>query len=429
MAKEALDLFPESKQQLGEFSRFSRPLADRLRPAHWDDFQGISQIDGRLAEQLRQGKGRPPSLILWGPPGCGKTTLARLIGKSFDCSFVEFSAVLGGVKEVREVVEQARRTARQTLLFVDEIHRFNKSQQDAFLPHIESGLIVLIGATTENPSFALNNALLSRARVLPLGALGSDALSKVLERAQAECRVQLDDEAKKVILDFAEGDARRMLNALEACVEASEEAQASGQLAASVLIAFLQHGKSLYYDRSGDEHYQLISAFIKSMRASDADASLYYAFRMIEAGEDARFLIRRMIIFASEDIGNADPRALQLATATLHAFEAVGLPEGKIPIAQCITYLACAPKSNRSYLAMHKAIEAVQKFPRAVVPLKLRNACTSLMKNLGYGKAYQYPHDHEGAQAPEQDYLPDELRGEVFYSPSERGYESRFGRK
>jgi putative ATPase len=421
-----LDIFAEDDSKATLSSNPNRPLADRLRPARWEDFQGIEQLDKRLAEQLRLGKGRPPSLILWGPPGCGKTTLAKLIGQSFDCNFVEFSAVLGGVKEVRDVVELAKKTPRQTLLFVDEIHRFNKAQQDAFLPHIESGLIVLIGATTENPSFVLNNALLSRARVIPLGALKDEALQRVLERALESYGFQAEDEARTVLLQFANGDARRLLNAIEASFEAGASNLEDKVLRAAPLIEFLQNGKSFFYDRKGDEHYNLISAFIKSMRASDADAALYYAFRMIEAGEDPRFLIRRMIIFAAEDIGNADPRALMLATSTMDAFQAIGLPEGKIPISQCITYLACAPKSNRSYMAMHKAIEAVREFPRATVPFKLRNAPTGLMKDLGYGKEYIYPHDQPGAEAPDPNYLPDELEGRVFYSPSDRGYESKF---
>jgi putative ATPase len=371
-----------------------------------------------------------PSLILWGPPGSGKTTLAKLIGSAFDCEFVELSAVLSGVKDVREVVEKAKDLPRPTLLFVDEIHRFNKAQQDAFLPHVESGIIALIGATTENPSFYLTGALLSRCRVVVLSPLSDEALLGVLGRGEAHYQIDLPEAARLALIRASGGDGRRLLNSLESFLEAF---RGSGAQLASVseeqVLEFLKKAHTAVYDRDGEEHYNIASAFIKSLRGSDADAALYYGFRMLNGGEDPRFLIRRMVIFASEDIGNADPRALQLAVSTLQAFDLVGLPEGRIPIAQCITYLATAPKSNRSYVAMHRAIEAVNRYPSAVVPLHLRNAETSLMKAVGYGAGYRYPHDEDNGYASGVRYLPDEVRVPAMYEPSERGAEKVIGER
>ncbi|RMD84525.1 MAG: replication-associated recombination protein A, partial [Candidatus Dadabacteria bacterium] len=330
-----------------------RPLYDKIRPASWSEFEGIEGIGDELIEKLKSGKGRPPSLIFWGPPGCGKTTLARLIGKSFRLPFEPFSAVLGGVKEVRAIIAKAKAKKEPTILFVDEIHRFNKAQQDAFLPHIESGTIILMGATTENPSFYLNGALLSRCRVVPMPPLSKNALAKIIERAIKLLGAEIEDKALHKLISYSGGDARRAISTLEAAVEHSDKA-AQKVITEEVIDKSLGSGKdTIYYDRAGDEHYSMASAFIKSMRASDPDAALYWGFRMIEGGEDPRFLIRRMIIFASEDIGNADPKAIQLAVAVGEAFDRVGMPEGRIPIAQCITYLSCAPKSNRSYLAMN----------------------------------------------------------------------------
>jgi putative ATPase len=400
------------------------PLAERLRPRSLEDYSGLDALDPHLVQQLRSGKGRIPSLILWGPPGSGKTTLAKLIGASFECEFVELSAVLAGVKDVREVVEHAKSATKPTLLFVDEIHRFNKAQQDAFLPHVESGVIALIGATTENPSFYLTGALLSRCRTVVLPALGEDALLKILERGEHECGVSLTPPARMRVIETCAGDGRRLLNVLEALAESSEgEREQSRIVDDKSIVEFLSRLNVVVYDRDGEEHYNIASAFIKSMRGSDPDAALYYGFRMLAGGEDPRFLIRRMVIFASEDIGNADPRALQLAVSTLEAFELVGLPEGRIPIAQCITYLATAPKSNRSYVAMHRAIDAVQTYPSAPVPLHLRNAPTNLMKNLGYSKGYRYAHDEQHGFAAGVRYLPDEIKTEAFYEPSDRGAE------
>jgi putative ATPase len=402
------------------------PLAERLRPRCFDEFAGLECLDSDFIAQLRAGSGRIPSLILWGPPGTGKTTLAKLVGGAFDCRFVELSAVLSGVKDVRAVVENAKNFEEPTLLFVDEIHRFNKAQQDAFLPHVESGRIALIGATTENPSFYLTRALLSRCRLLVLSPLDDRALCGVLERAIVSLGAPVEDGAKRIICDRSQGDARRMLNLYESIVQAWQlvsDTDGQGAVKESFVLQYLENAGIRVYDRDGEEHYNLASAFIKSLRGSDPDAALYYGFRMLDGGEDPRFLIRRLVIFASEDIGNADSRALQLAVATLSAFELVGLPEGRIPIAQCITYLATAPKSNRSYVAMHRALQAVAKYPSAPVPLSLRNGETSLMRDLGYGKGYEYPHDADGAFLQGKRYLPDNVEAAPFYEPSDRGAE------
>jgi putative ATPase len=400
------------------------PLAERLRPKLLEEFAGLEGLDPHLVRQVRSGVGRIPSLILWGPPGSGKTTLAKLIGAAFECHFVELSAVLAGVKDVREVVEAARGGSKPTLLFVDEIHRFNKAQQDAFLPHVESGVISLIGATTENPSFYLTGALLSRCRTIVLQALALDALGVVVHRAERESGLVLTSEARDLLLRASVGDGRRLLNLFEAIVHAvGEDGHSGNEVTPEVVRECLSRHTVGLYDRDGEEHYNIASAFIKSMRGSDPDAALYYGFRMLAGGEDPRFLIRRMVIFASEDVGNADPRALQVAVATLHAFELVGLPEGRIPIAQCITYLATAPKSNRSYAAMHKVLAALDEYPDAPVPLHLRNAPTNFMKGLGYAKGYRYAHDEDDAYAVGQQYLPEKLGASKFYEPSDRGNE------
>jgi putative ATPase len=386
------------------------PLAERLRPQRFEDFAGLEAFDARLVSQLNSGEGRLPSMILWGPPGSGKTTLAKLVGSRFDCDFVQLSAVLSGVKDVREVVERAKDAAKPTLLFVDEIHRFNKAQQDAFLPHVESGVLALIGATTENPSFYLTGALLSRCRVVILAPLSEKALITVLARGEAECAVTLSDAARRGLVRASAGDGRRLLNLLEVFLETYRRTDsACSAVTEQEMHEFLSGVHHRVYDRDGEEHYNVASAFIKSLRGSDADAALYYGFRMLEGGEDPRFLIRRMVIFASEDVGNADPRALQLAVSTLEAFDLVGMPEGRIPIAQCITYLATAPKSNRSYVAMHRALEAVRNYPEAPVPMHLRNPETGVMKAAGYGQGYRYPHDEEKGYAAGVRYLPEQV--------------------
>jgi len=398
------------------------PLAEKLRPQALSEFAGVEALDAAFVAQLRSGVGRIPSAILWGPPGCGKTTLAKLIGRLYDCEFVELSAVLAGVKDVREVVDAAKRREKPTLLLVDEIHRFNKAQQDALLPHVEAGTIALVGATTENPSFYLTAALLSRCRVVALKPLSMEALADVCRRGEGEMGVSLTKEARALFQEACGGDGRRLLNLLESFRDTVGKG-GEGDLSVESVRDFLASARVLAYDRDGEEHYNISSAFIKSLRGSAPDAALYWGLRMLEGGEDPRFLIRRLVIFASEDIGNADPRALQLAVSTLQAFELVGLPEGRIPIAQCITYLATAPKSNRSYVALNKALHAIKSNPTASVPPHLRNAPTSLMKGLGYGEGYRYPHDEPYGYAPGVEYLPKEVVGRPFYEPSDRGNE------
>ena len=406
----------------GPVNAVRRPLADRLRPKTWEEFRGLESMDASLIRQLSSGAGRPPSMVLWGPPGSGKTTLARLVGKSFHCRFVECSAVLVGVKEIREIAAQARNQETQTILFFDEIHRLNKGQQDAFLPHVENGTFVLIGATTENPSFYLNVALLSRMRVVVFPGLSESALQQVAELGAKELGLELSPEACRIISACAGGDGRRVLNLLESFWETGSH-PAAGPVSGSELEEYVRKAGVAFYDRDGEEHYNMVSAFIKSMRGSDPDAALYWCFRMLESGDDPRFMLRRMMIFASEDIGNADPRAMTVALAAAEVFDRVGLPEGRIPLAHAVTYLASAPKSNRSYMAMHKVLDAIRRHPKVAVPLHLRNAPTGLMQSLGYGEEYAYPHDSEKGYVPGVQYLPDELKGQRFYEPSERGAE------
>ena len=401
-----------------------KPLAERLRPKSWDDFEGIEGLNAYVFEQLRSGVGKPPSCILWGPPGVGKTTIATLIGKTFDLPFKQLSAVLSGVKEIRDVFAEAKKQTQPTILFIDEIHRFNKSQQDAFLPYVEDGTIILIGATTENPSFYVTSALLSRCSLLVLQSLDEAALQRLITRAKTLLGIEIESTAEVLLTRAAAGDGRRLLNLTEGLfTHLSRTGSLHAAVSQEAMTSYLLHQPVSFYDRDGEEHYNIVSAFIKSMRGSDADGALFWAFKMIESGEDPRFVIRRMMIFASEDIGNADPRALLMATATADAFERLGLPEGKIPLAHCITYLATAPKSNRSYTAMHGAIAAVKQNPKIAVPMHLRNAPTKMMKQLDYGKGYQYPHDASNGYVVGEAYLPSELKGVQFYSPSDRGYE------
>ncbi|MBI3249823.1 MAG: replication-associated recombination protein A [Deltaproteobacteria bacterium] len=408
------------------------PLAERMRPRTLDEYVGQRKLlaPGRLLKQITERKVLP-SLILWGPPGCGKTTLAHLLAHTVQSPFVALSAVLSGVKELRLILEEAQAQrnlhGKPTVLFVDEIHRFNKAQQDAFLPHVENGLIILLGATTENPSFEVIAPLLSRARVVVLEALTPEDLALLLTRALQDeerglgaRRLMADDEALSFISQHAQGDARAALNILEVAAMLAAEKE-TGQITLALVEEAAQH-KALLYDKGGEEHYNVISAFIKSLRGSDPDAAVYWMMRMLEAGEDPLFIARRMVIFAAEDIGNADPQALPLAVAVKEAVHFVGLPEARIPMAQAATYLATAPKSNASYKAMLAALEDVRQQGPLPVPLHLRNAPTKLMKGLGYGKGYQYAHDHEGAVVAQQ-HLPDALRDRRYYRPSEHGHE------
>lgn len=437
-----MDLFGHASQDSPE----GQPLAERLRPKNLDEMLGQQKILGAQAPWRRLVEsGQVPSLILWGPPGCGKTTFALLLAQKVDAEFINVNAIETGAKALRELGEAGRRRRlefrRKTLLFVDEIHRLNKSQQDVLLPSVEKGDLILVGATTENPSYEINSALLSRTRVLTFERLGEPELTRLAERAVATIDEKLEHllapEALERLLEFADGDGRRLLNMMEVLVNLrrnGDEARIGGASGTSdgVLavnwplapeaLARVIDVPSLRYDKTADEHYDTISAFIKSVRGSDPDAAVYYLARMIKGGENPVFIARRLVVLASEDIGNADPRAITLAVSGLQAVELVGWPEAAISLAQVTTYLASAPKSNRSYVALNAAKELVDKTGTVPIPLALRSSKTALNKQMGYGKDYRYSHDSEKGFV-KQRFLPEELGEISLYEPTDHGFE------
>jgi putative ATPase len=411
----------------GEETDAKRPLAERMRPVTLDAFVGQEHILG-LGKPLRAQIERDElsSLILWGPPGVGKTTLAKLIARITRCDFVPFSAVLSGIKEIKAVMadaERSRRLGRRTVLFIDEIHRFNKAQQDAFLPYVERGDVILIGATTENPSFEVISALLSRAKVYALRPLTEDEILTLLQRALPVLNVQAAEDLLRQIAIYANGDARTAYNILELSAAASQD----GHLTQQGVEDSIQR-KLLLYDKAGEEHFNIISALHKSVRSSDVDAALYWLARMLEAGEDRLYIARRLIRMAIEDIGLADPRALEQSIAAMQAVHFLGMPEGDLALAQTTIYLSMAPKSDASYRALGAAVETVQKHRAEPVPLHLRNAVTRAMKEWGYSKGYQHAHKFEDA-LPDMECLPESLAGTRFYEPTNRGAEQRIAER
>jgi putative ATPase len=429
-----MDLFTRAAVK----DRRGQPLAERMRPPTLAEFVGQEHIlgPGKLLRRALDGK-ELPSLILWGPPGTGKTTLGRLLAAEARARFVPLSAVMAGVKDLREAVAEAARHRdehnERTVLFVDEIHRFNKAQQDALLPHVEAGTIVLIGATTENPSFEVNAALLSRAKVVVLKALSEADLRAVIDRALADGErglgqqaLDVPDAVRDLVAREARGDARRALATIEAAAAIAVSDPAGRKAVSAATVEEALQRRTLLYDKAGDEHYGVVSAFIKSLRGTDPDAAVYWMTRMLEAGEDPMFVLRRMVIFAAEDVGNADPQALAVAVSAMDAFRFIGLPEGVLPMTQAVLYLATAPKSNTaltSYAAAKADVDAHGALP---VPAHLRNATTPLQKSLGWSAGYQYPHDFEGHYVREE-YLPEALRGHRYYQPSESGREKQIG--
>ena len=425
-----MDLFEYNARQS---SARSQPLAERVRPKSLNAFVGQQHLlgEGKLIRTAIESD-HIFSMILWGPPGCGKTTLARIIAKETQSHFIHFSAVLSGVKEIRSVIkiaqDQRSLYRQETILFVDEIHRFNKAQQDAFLHHVEDGLITLIGATTENPSFEVIGPLLSRCRVVTLKALSDEDITLIIaaalkdeDRGLGKVSWQLEPEAMSYLVHISDGDARMALNNLELLTRLKRTDQQEKSLTLEDIKTALQE-KALVYDKSGESHYNLISALHKSMRGSDPDAAIYWLGRMLASGEDPLYVARRMVRFAAEDIGNADPGALNIAMNAMEAYRFLGSPEGDLALAQVAVYLATAPKSNAVYSAYSKVRDTIKETGSLETPLHIRNAPTRLMKSMGYGKGYQYAHDYRDAVDP-QEYLPDKIRGRRFYQPMDRGYE------